>query len=309
MRKIYSEEDYKNKCNELNDKFIGIHKDKHKGTIIEYICHKHESVGVQFTDWSHFKSFKNSCPYCSGRYQTTKDISEKLLAKHIQIMSEYTKADNKIKCKCLICEHVWDVLARDVTKYNKGCPVCGIKKAASKRRKSIDEFKKEMSFVNPNINIIGEYKNTHSKIKCKCKICGFIWDGYPANLLNKTAGCPKCHMSIGERNLLNALSSIGINYVPQYKLDGCEYKYKLRFDAYDVDNNIAFEYNGEQHYAPVNWGCYSEEQVMEEFKVTKLRDNIKKEYCLSHDIPLIIIPYWEKDNIEKYIRDRLKNIA
>lgn len=29
----------------------------------------------------------------------------------------------------------------------------------------------------------------------------------------------------------------------------------------------------------------------------KRRDNEKNEYALSHNIPLVRIPYWERDNI------------
>ena len=32
-------------------------------------------------------------------------------------------------------------------------------------------------------------------------------------------------------------------------------------------------------------------------KATQKRDKIKNNYALSHNIPLVRIPYWERDNI------------
>lgn len=37
----YTEEDYKLKCEELNVDYIGFHKHKHKGAMIEFVCKKH----------------------------------------------------------------------------------------------------------------------------------------------------------------------------------------------------------------------------------------------------------------------------
>ena len=32
-------------------------------------------------------------------------------------------------------------------------------------------------------------------------------------------------------------------------------------------------------------------------------DNLKNEYCIKNNIPLIRIPYWEKDNISEILTD------
>ena len=34
-------------------------------------------------------------------------------------------------------------------------------------------------------------------------------------------------------------------------------------------------------------------------------DKIKTEYCACHQIPLLRIPYWEKDNIDTILSERL----
>ena len=45
---------------------------------------------------------------------------------------------------------------------------------------------------------------------------------------------------------------------------------------------------------------------LENFHKTQFHDNIKNNYCLLNNIPLIRAPYWEKNNLEKYIVSRLQ---
>lgn len=87
-----------------------------------------------------------------------------------------------------------------------------------------------------------------------------------------------------------------------------ENKYSLPFDnaLLDSDNKLIclFEYQGEQHYKPIKY--FGGE---EKFKETKLRDQIKKDFCQEHNIPLLIIPYWEYNNMENLVDDFINNIA
>ena len=43
----------------------------------------------------------------------------------------------------------------------------------------------------------------------------------------------------------------------------------------------------------------------ERFKITKLHDAMKNQYCKWNNINLLRIPYWERDNIEKILIDYL----
>ena len=64
------------------------------------------------------------------------------------------------------------------------------------KRKTHEEFVKEISVKHPNIKILTEYKNAKSKIKCECLIDGCVWEVSPTNLLNSEFGCPKCVKNI-----------------------------------------------------------------------------------------------------------------
>lgn len=65
--------------------------------------------------------------------------------------------------------------------------------------------------------------------------------------------------------------------------------FKLIFDFYVMDKYI-IEYDGQQHFED----CYKHGS----FERTKKSDFLKNEYCFSHNIPLIRIPYYEEYTID-----------
>lgn len=105
---------------------------------------------------------------------------------NIKLLSKYTKSKEKIKCKCLICEHEWNVRASHL-KEGTGCPVC----EKTKRRKSNEEFLEELAEVNSNIIPLDKYNGANTPIRFKCKIDGYIWKTTPASVLYATR-CPMC---------------------------------------------------------------------------------------------------------------------
>lgn len=78
-------------------------------------------------------------------------------------------------------------------------------------------------------------------------------------------------------------------------------------DDESVKRWVAVEYNGEQHYRPVNFGNLTEEELEEAFKGNKIRDKQKADFCKHFNIPLIIIPYWEKHNIEEIVKTKVRD--
>lgn len=64
------------------------------------------------------------------------------------------------------------------------------------KRKTTEQFKKDLYTINPNIEVIGEYVNRDTPIQCHCLICGYgangEWSNRPSNMLCKKQGCPRC---------------------------------------------------------------------------------------------------------------------
>lgn len=59
------------------------------------------------------------------------------------------------------------------------------------RRQTPQEFVKEVSKLNPNIEVVGKYIDSATKITFCCKICGCLWKATPNSILQKH-GCPQC---------------------------------------------------------------------------------------------------------------------
>ena len=61
------------------------------------------------------------------------------------------------------------------------------------------------------------------------------------------------------------------------------------------------EFNGIQHYEPKTFGGITKERALQNFKLQQERDKLKDDFCKDNHYPLLWIPYWDFDNIEKII--------
>lgn len=66
------------------------------------------------------------------------------------------------------------------------------------RAKTNEEYYKEVSRINPTIEVTGFYVNGLSKMHCRCKICGYEWDSTARNLLEpkKMFGMFSCRKNV-----------------------------------------------------------------------------------------------------------------
>ena len=106
---------------------------------------------------------------------------------------------------------------------------------------------------------------------------------------NRTVSCGCKHMSIGELNIQTILKTNNIDFIQEYTfidLPKSRYDFALVFNGEIIR---LIEFDGEQHFIEIpRW---------ESLETIQRRDQVKNEYALSHNIPLVRIPYWERDNI------------
>ena len=106
---------------------------------------------------------------------------------------------------------------------------------------------------------------------------------------NRTVSCGCYHRSIGATNILILLQENNIDFIEEYVFLDLP---KSRFDFAIIESGKItrlIEFDGEQHFKDIpSWGGLELQQQ---------RDRIKNEYALSHNIPLVRIPYWERDKI------------
>ena len=128
---------------------------------------------------------------------------------------------------------------------------------------------------------------------CQCS-CGTIKSINGYNLrTGKTKSCGCINYSIGEQNIITILENNNINYIKEYT---CSELNRKRFDFALLQNNKIIrliEFDGEQHFKPGR-GTWDNADSLEE---RQFRDNEKNQYAFSNNIPLVRIPYWERDEV------------
>lgn len=198
--------------------------------------------------------------------------------------TEYVNKYSKIKIICPIHGEFFTEARYHLSGY--GCQKCGWGKIGDSKRDSINTFidkAKKIHGDKYDYSLV-DYINQRVKIKIICPIHG-EFEQQPNKHL-RGCGCKKCSESKGERIIRQYLENNNIKYLPQHKFNNCKYKNELPFDFYLPDYNICIEYNGAQHYKPVKyWGGINT------LNKIKIRDKIKKKYCLYNNIKLITIRY------------------
>ena len=257
-----------------------------------------------FSNFQNKNQNKRQCNQCgkqnfiSKNTKTNKEFIQevfKLVNNEYTFLEEYKGSMTKIKCKHNKCGYIWNISPASFLKGTR-CPKCMRIRNTKSRTKSNAEFIQEVyNLVGNEYIFLEKYINNKTKIKCKHNTCGYKWYVFPGNIL-RGHGCPKCLESKGEKGIASYLDKYSINYIQEYKFDDCKNKIPLPFDFYLSDYNICIEYDGGQHYRPIDYFGGKKR-----FKYIQQNDNIKNQYCKDNNIPLLRIPYWEFDNIEKIL--------
>lgn len=182
----------------------------------------------------------------------------------------------------------------------KNCPECA-KEYNSKLFSDTTE-----SFIQKAIQVHGNkydyskvnYIKSQEKVTIICTEHGEFRQRPNDHLQGK--GCPKCNQSKGEKFVEQCLIDSNINYISQYKINidttinSSGYAY---IDFYLPTYNAFIEYNGEQHYIPME---YFGGKIKYEHQL--LRDEYVRNFCKNNNIKLLEIPYTKKDeDIKKSI--------
>lgn len=128
---------------------------------------------------------------------------------------------------------------------------------------------------------------------CKCE-CGNECDVNGSFLrrgLTQSCGC--ITSSIGEINIQKILQENGIEYKKEYTVKEIG---NLRFDFALLENEKVIrliEFDGIQHYSDIS-GVWNKNDSLER---RQERDQKKNDWAAANNIPLVRIPYWERDNI------------
>ncbi len=227
----------------------------------------------------------SGCPVCSGKSKLTIEIlrAEASLNDWELLTSNYSGKTEIMQFKCLKCLRQFPLLSSHLrgNKRTKNCPFC-----SPLRKKTIDEIKNDALKLGFKC-LSNEYINISKKLLWKCKY-EHKWIATPNDIFNNHSGCPECRYWKNEAKIKFIFENyFGKLFHKKSKLKTLSGTF-IELDGYNSELNLAFEYNGIQHYEFIP---YFHKNNISNFESQKFRDELKLKYCKDENIDLIVIPY------------------
>lgn len=270
---------------------------------VEIICPKHGSFWQRPQD-HYLKGC--GCPKCKGekvieihKYRKEdwlKLVKEKYGDKYNYSKVEYINYNTPVTIICPI-HGEFECTPNNHYKSNTGCPKCGREKANRTESSTQEYFIEKAKQVHNNKYDYSKVKyiNQQYKVAIICPEHG-EFQQLPGNHL-MGQGCPKCQLK-SQTKLYEKLKEsfpneeilfeVGRNIIPWIKLQ--------RFDIYFPKYNIAVEYNGIQHYIPIE---YFGGQLI--FEAQLEYDKLKRQKCKENNCILFEIKYNYTEDVYKKI--------
>ncbi|MEH7223217.1 hypothetical protein V7112_05320 [Bacillus sp. JJ1566] len=262
----------------------------------KHVDMEHVTCGHQFpVKPNNFIRLNTRCPNCAGNQKkTTAEFKKEvycLVGEEYEVLGEYLNTNTPIDIKHVKCGKVYSVTPANFLRERR-CALC-----QGKAAKTIEMFGKEVfDLVGDEYAVLGGYVDSNTKIEMKHHSCGYTFSIVPHSFLSGTR-CPACNINKGQKRIVDHLKNRNLPFEVEYKIP-C----RLRLDVAVLDPKhpgkllAVFEFQGPQHYQPI--GFFG---GREKFRRQIKNDQKKRLYCMKNDIRLIIIPYWEYDQIEKII--------
>jgi len=224
-------------------------------------------------------SVKNGtwCPVCAGKYRNIRDMHKLANEKGGKCLSEkYTNNRTKLTWQCEK-DHTWESTPHNTR--NSWCPECG----GSKKLTLKDMHKLAETKGGKCLSV--KYINARTKLKWQCKN-DHTWKANPDSV-KRGSWCPECAIGLGER-----ICRFFFEHIFKYLFPKSRPKWLINNDGYQMELdgfceplNIAFEYQGLQHYKHVEYF-----QTKVQFEKRKQDDKRKQFLCKKHGIVLILVP-------------------
>ena len=255
---------------------------------------------------------KDACSHCASK-KSSEINREKRAKKYIgqarQICDEMGYAllttedeftDVKMQIQFVCSIHGNQSMMLDNFLRGHRCTQCGRENVGDALRHNQDYVKECIESVNGNkwLNY-GEYIGSYEHnliIQCSCgNIFTTCFSNYIRAGVNTCYSC-SCKESSGEKLIRNFLENNNIYYEQEKRFEDCKDKKSLPFDFYVPDYNLIIEFDGQHHFEDIRGEL--------NHKTTVKHDKLKNEYCTSHNINLLRIPYWDGHNIDNILKEK-----
>ena len=264
----------------------------------DFICDKGHAIKKTI---EHFLK-GSGCQICSGKARLTIEDFVKAAAKNgwELLTKEYNGDVQILSFRCLKCEKEFNLKSSYLRGKNsvKNCPNC-----SPLKKKTIEEIKINAKEIGLEC-LSDSYVGIEKKLLWRCKN-NHEWSATPNMIFNSNSRCPECKRFKNEAKIKFAFEQYFEVKFPKKSKIPTSYGFNLELDGFNADLNLAFEYNGEQHY--VYDPRYYHRKGIHEFENQKIRDEKKIEYCQMNNICLVIIPFSLKthEEVASHILDQL----
>lgn len=259
------------------------------------------------------------CPYCSGRKVHEKDSFGAKFPDYVNLWSDkniktpfeyppHSKSKAWFKCENNIHEDYLQTVSNK--SHHKMCLLCSHKTTPLKSSYP-KTFEESLESKIPNQKIYWSDKNIRNMDEYKFGSDKEVWwkcekgkhEDYLQRISNrvyKEYKCPRCKEPRGEVLVANILNELNQEYISQHIFDGLVSVNggTLMIDFYIPSRNLCIEYDGIQHFEPVEY--FGGQKA---FDTQTINDSIKDRYCKENNIKMIRIPYYINDD---EVRDIIK---
>jgi len=256
---------------------------------------------------------KDACPHCASRkasdisrvkrankfFKALMTVCEENGYSLITQESEFTDVKMNVQYECP--KHGVQTAMLDNLIRGHKCRLCSYEERFGSVRLNANFLAEYISSVNGNewLNP-DEYTNsTDRNLRIRCH-CGNIYTTSFSNFAR--GGVNRCHLcsqkeSSGELRIREYLESSKINFEQEKRFQDCRDKKPLPFDFYLPQQKMCIEFDGQHHYKDI-------------FKDGKLgirqaHDKIKNDFCASHGLTILRIPYWNGGKIRDILRENI----
>jgi hypothetical protein len=282
---LYTKEEFIEKANKVHNNKYNYSEVNYETALtkIKIICPDHGTFEQRPTN--HLRG--EGCIKCSGCHQyTNKEFIQKANIIHNNIydylLTNYTNSQEKIKIICKKHGEFEQMANSHLQGF--GCSKCYNEKRTYNTEKFIELSKlKHGNFYDYSLV---EYIHSRKKVNIICPIHGEFEQQGDSHL--KGSGCPICNASKGEKEIRLFLERNNIIFNTQHTFENCKNERYLPFDFYIPIINTCIEFDGLQHFKPIEY--FGGEKTL---KITKAHDKIKTDFCINNSIKLIRIMYNE----------------
>ncbi len=214
------------------------------------------------------------------------------------LSTDYKNCRIKLRWECKR-GHQWDAPLESIRLLNTWCNKCAIIKLSN----TIEDAQR-LAEKKGGECLSTEYVNAEKHLKWKCRK-GHEWTTAYA-CVRDGKWCPYCPFK-SETVCRELFEKLFEKKFPKKRPEFLTLKngQKLELDGYNEELEVAFEYQGKQHY---EW-CTIFHKTEKDFKMQQKRDRHKYRLCQENNIALILIPYkfTHKDplQMEDFIADQL----